>query len=491
VPQDTLVDIWNEALRRIQEHLARRSFDTWIRPIALLEATDDTVTLGVPSSFFQDWVEEHYRPLLQEALDAVTGRPSRLRFLVTEAAPAVTPGAGNGDARDEGSAPAGDGAGADRACAPPGHGLGRVSPLVSPPATRRAPVAAAQRRGPLPGIHERHTFEHFVVGASNEFAYAAALGVVDQPGLLYNPLFVYGGVGLGKTHLLHAIGHRIAQRNPAARVYYLTSEKFMTEMIRSIQRGTTMDFKRKYRSLDVLLIDDIQFLSGKESTQEEFFHTFNALYDAQKQIILTADCPPKEISGLEERLVSRVSWGLVADIQLPDLETRVAILRKFAELKEIEIDDDVALLIARNVKTNIRDLEGCLNRLHALAASARRRIDVDFASRMLGDLFRGHHQALSPRRIMHAVCSVFEVSPEVLVSKKRTKAVALPRQIAMYFMRTQTSLSLVEIGRRIGDRDHSTVIHAVDKIERVKTQDVALRAKMAKVARELGVDLAS
>ncbi len=439
---------WDRVRQRLQGHVSARSFDTWINPIAVLSTAADELTLGVPSTFFLDWIEEHYRHLLEECVASVVGNAVRLRFVVNDAAEVET-----------------------------------VVPERPTP-----PPAPPQR---LPTTHNRHTFEHFVVGSSNEFACAAALAVVEQPGLLYNPLFIYGGVGLGKTHMLHAISHKIAERNPEARLCYLTSEKFMLEMIRSIQRGSTMDFKRKYRSVDVLMIDDIQFLSGKESTQEEFFHTFNTLYDAQKQIVITADCPPKEITGLAERLISRVSWGLVADIQTPDFETRVAILRKFAELKQIDLRDDVALLIATNVRTNIRDLEGCLNRLHALAARAGRRIDVEFAERTLGDLFRGHHQAISPTRILQVVSSIFEVKPEVLISKKRTKAIALPRQIAMYFMRTHTSLSLAEIGRKVGDRDHSTVIHAVDKIERMKNESIELRAQMAKVARDLGVEIAS
>jgi chromosomal replication initiator protein len=437
--------------QRLREQLPTRTYDTWIAPIGLLAINDGEFALAVPSAFHSDWIEQHYGKQLEELLTSAHGAPARIRFVVQEGT--------------------------------------QAEELVPARPTPQRPTPPRPSLPSLPSMHQRHTFEHFVVGSSNEFACAASLAVVEQPGIAYNPLFIYGGVGLGKTHILHAIAHKIRERNPDAKVCYLTSEKFMLEMIRSIQRNSTMEFKRRYRTLDVLLIDDIQFLSGKESTQEEFFHTFNSLYDAQKQIVITADCPPKEINGLAERLISRVSWGLVADVQPPDFEMRVAILRKFAEFKGIDLRDEIALFIARSVKSNIRQLEGCLTRLHAF--SRGRRVDVEMAEEILGDLVHGTREAVSPKRILNVVCSVFEVKEEVLLSKKRTKSVALPRQIAMYFMRTHTSLSLVEIGRKVGDRDHSTVIHAVDKIERLLTEDSDLRRQMGKVARELGVEMAS
>jgi chromosomal replication initiator protein len=337
------------------------------------------------------------------------------------------------------------------------------------------------------GLNHRHTFETFVVGRSNNFAYATALAVADRPGIVYNPLFIYGGVGLGKTHILHAIGARALESNRDLRVVYVTGEDFTNLLIKSIQRGKAMDFKSRYRTVDILLIDDIQFLRGKDSTQEEFFHTFNTLHQAQRQIVITSDRPPKEVDGLEERLISRFGWGLVADIQPPDLETRTAILRKFAEYHGTTLREDVALLIAQNVKTNIRDLEGCLTRLLALARNHQTSLDHSFAERALDDFLRSQRRALSPRKILEVVAQVYELGLDDLRSKTRTNAIALPRQVAMFLMREHTGLSFSDIGRDLGNRDHTTVMYGYEKILTRLPVDGELRANVAEIRRVLGI----
>jgi chromosomal replication initiator protein len=406
--------VWDRVQERLRGQVPDRSFETWIRPLSLLAIEDGSVVLGAPSSFFMDWVDEHYRPAIETCSAAEFGHPVKVLF----------------------------------------------------------------------SIHNhRHSFENFVVGRSNQFASAAAQAVAEQPGMIYNPLFVYGGVGLGKTHILHAIGARVKQLNHDARAVYVTGENFMIEMINAIQRGRAIEFKHRYRSMDLLLIDDVQFLAGKESTQEEFFHTFNSLHQAHKQIVLTSDRQPKELDGLEERLISRFGWGLVTDIQPPDLETRVAILRKHAEFYGIALPDDVALLIGQNIKSNIRDLEGCLTRLIAQARNSDSEIDLPFAEQALNDLFRSQRRALNPRRIAEVVCQVYEVELGQLKGRRRTNAIALPRQIA----RRHTGMSLAEIGREFGGRDHTTVMHACEKIERQSAEDPDLRATLSEVARTLGV----
>ena len=455
--------LWSSVLETLRTQIAERSYETWIRPIDAVRCMDGTLVLGVPSSFFQDWVEEHYRPLIERAVAQAIAQPLFVRFEIHEKDESA-----EASQRQESDTP-------------------RAEPLVPSVANNTMPAPAPS---PRHSIYSRHTFEHFVVGKSNEFAIAAALAVVEQPARAYNPLFIYGGVGLGKTHILRAVGQRLASRHPNMKISYLTSERFMNHMIRSIKGGTTIEFKRKYREIDCLLIDDIQFLAGKDATQEEFFHTFNSLYDAQKQIIITADCPPKQIQGLEDRLISRMGWGLICDIKPPAFETRVAILHQFAEWKSIDLHRDVALLIAENVTANIRELESCLNRLHARAHSLGRRVDVELAKQLLADLFQNDEpdsDPTSPERIVEEVCRAFGVSLSEVRGKRRTRAIALPRQVAMFLLRDLTTLSLQEIGKRLGDRDHSTVLHACSKIGRMKADDPGVRQKLAEVTRSLGV----
>ncbi|HEY8469756.1 MAG TPA: chromosomal replication initiator protein DnaA, partial [Longimicrobiales bacterium] len=335
-------------------------------------------------------------------------------------------------------------------------------------------------------LNERYTFDRFVVGANNQLAAAAAHAVAEAPARMYNPLFIYGGVGLGKTHLMHAIGHAVLAREPSKRVVYLSSERFTNELINAIQSGTTAEFRKLYRQIDLLLVDDIQFLEGKRQTQEEFFHTFNALYEAQRQIVLTSDRPPKEIPGLEERLVSRFEWGLVTDIKPPDLETRAAILRKKAEEDQLVLADEVLDFIARNCRSSVRELEGAIIKLLAYSSLTRREITIDLAREALGGVLRAQEPPeLTPDLIRAQVAQSWGVTVEALSSKRRTKDLTVPRQVAMYLMRQLLGLSLVEIGRLFGGRDHSTVIHSIEKVEQEMAADPAFRARVEAIRAEL------
>ncbi len=341
----------------------------------------------------------------------------------------------------------------------------------------------------LPGtaLNERYTFDRFVVGTNNQLAAAACHAVAEAPSRMYNPLFIYGGVGLGKTHLMHAIGHEILRRDPTKRVAYISSERFTNEMVVSIQEGRMPEFRRRYREIDLLLIDDIHFLGEKERTQEEFFHTFNALHDAQRQIVLTSDRPPKEINGLEDRLVSRFEWGLVTDIKPPDLETREAILRKKAEDDQLILADEVLQFIARNCRSNVRELEGAIIKLLAYSSLTRREITVDLAREALGGvLVAPMPPERSPEAIRARVAAEWGVTVEGLVSKKRTKELTVPRQVAMYLIRELCGLPLVEIGKLFGGRDHSTVIHSIEKVEDDMRTDEKFRARVEGLRRELG-----
>ncbi|MCM8761245.1 MAG: chromosomal replication initiator protein DnaA, partial [Candidatus Omnitrophica bacterium] len=331
------------------------------------------------------------------------------------------------------------------------------------------------------GLQERYSFDHFVIGPSNRFAHAAALAVSDSPAKAYNPLFIYGGVGLGKTHLMHAIGHRVLQKSPKARVLYISSEEFTNQLISAIQNRTTLKFREKYRSVDILLIDDIHFIAGKEATQEEFFHTFNALYDAHKQIVVSSDRPPKEIERLEERLVSRFEWGLVTDIQPPDFETRIAILKKKSEKETIVLPEDVFYFLAEKIRTNIRELEGALIRVVAYAKLVGKDVSVELAKEVLKDMIIEGEKKVTIELIQKKVSEYFDIKLSDMRAKKRSKAIAYPRQIAMYLARQLTDYSLPEIGEQFGGRDHTTVIHAYDKIENDLKNKRGLKAIVDKV----------
>jgi chromosomal replication initiator protein len=444
--------LWDRILDEIQRRLPTpQAFDTWFQPLRPRVVSDVVLELDVPNLFFAEWIQQHYFEPLCEAAFAVLACSPAIRFTVSPELAVVPP-----------------------RTAPP---LVPTSPVA---VTRSAPIV--DPRPDSSGLIPRYTFSTFVVGASNHMSHAASAAVGEQPGQIYNPLVIYGGVGLGKTHLMHAIGHRIREDRPNAVIYYMSAEKFMNQMIASIQTGNSLAFREKYRRADLLLIDDVQFLATKDATQEEFFHTFNALYEEQKQIVLTSDKPPREIEGLAERLVSRFNQGLVTDVKPPELETRVAILQKRAAADRFYLPGSIALLIASHVKGNVRELEGCLLRLMAYTSIARKAEPTEeMAEEILREFVQAESLAIEPESIVHIVDAHYGITREQLKGKRRTNSVALPRQIAMFLMRRMTTLSLSEIGRFF-DRDHTTVIHACDKIERLRAADRQMRDTVERLA---------
>ena len=426
-----LDSLWAQLLESISRKLPPAVFDSWVRPCRLLAVEGDHLRIGAPNPFSRDWLAQHHLDALQHAAQEVVGGHPRVTVVVdeaatTESAPAVT--------------------------SPRGGGAGTVE-----------------------GLNPRYTFDTFVVGSSNQFAQAACQAVAELPSRAYNPLFIYGGVGLGKTHLLHAVGHQSVRLFPGMAVVYISSVRFTNELINAIRYDRTAEFRARYRTIDLLLIDDIQFISGKERTQEEFFHTFNDLYESRKQIIVSSDCSPKEIPEIEERLRSRFEWGLIADIQPPDFETRVAILKKKAALERVRLTDDVAYLNASRIKSNIRELEGSLTRMIALCALTGREMTVDLAQEVLGELWGEEEKLITIDQIQRKVCDFFGIRLSDLKAKNRTKAIAFPRQIAMYLARQLTHASLSEVGRAFGGKDHTTVLHAVDKVQVLLQEDPKLR----------------
>jgi chromosomal replication initiator protein len=416
--------LWAQAQLKIKEKIGSGSYDTWMKPVKASTLGESTLTLKVPNPFFIQWLEQHYLSFIKEAVREAAQKEISVVFVSPNQPPAPV-----------------------------------IIEKPSFPVQAAAPEAESQLR-------ERYTFDNFVVGKSNEFAHAAALAVAGGPGRVYNPFFIYGGSGLGKTHLTHAIGNFLRAKKPKSKIFYTPAENFMNEMVVAMQNRKMLEFKNRYRSLDVLLIDDVQFLSEKMGMQEEIFHTFNTLYDSRKQIVLTSDRPPKEISHLEERLVSRFQSGLVADIQTPDLETRIAILRKKAEQDAIKVPDDVLLFIAGAIKSNIRELEGSLVRVTAFASVADRELTLDLAQEALKHMISSKPKNVTVENIQRSVANYFSVSEEALRSNKRTKELVLPRHIAMYLTRTLTDSSLNDIGKRFGGKDHSTVHHAIEKTKK-------------------------
>ncbi len=439
VDTTSVTGVWQAALRRIEARLSKPSFESFVKAMAPIAIQGDVVVFSVPSRLAKEWVETRYAGLIRTALQEVLTRPVGVQVVVSEE-PAPAP-----------------------------------SPAPPPP---RIPE----------GLHlsPKYTFDTFVIGSGNRFAHAAAMAVAEAPARAYNPLFIYGGVGLGKTHLLQAIGHHVIHRKQLHRVAYISSEKFTNELINAIRDDRTLEFRTKYRNVDVLLIDDIQFLAGKERTQEEFFHTFNTLHEASRQIIITSDRPPKEIPTLEDRLRSRFEWGLIADIQPPDVETRIAILRKKAELDGIGVPDEVAEFIAQRIQSNIRELEGALIRVVAYANLTRSAITVELAIEILKELLPA-----SPARpvtistIQKVVAEHFGMRVEEMRAKRRTKGVAFPRQVAMYLSRELTDASLPRIGDEFGGRDHTTVMHACDRVKEALSQDAHLAAALKNVVDNL------
>lgn len=424
--------LWDRILAHLEGKVPEQALETWIRPGRLISVKDGHLEIGVPNQFSRTWLMEHYmEPLLQAARECL-GREASIAWVVEPEREPARKGFG----------------GAERPGYPP---RGFYSP------------------------NPKYAFDTFVVGSSNQFAQAACRAVAEQPSRAYNPLFIYGGVGLGKTHLLHAIGNQLTTNNSGPSVFYLSSERFTNDLINAIRYDRTAEFRAKYRSIDVLLIDDIQFIAGKERTQEEFFHTFNDLYESHKQIVLSSDSLPKEIPEMEERLRSRFEWGLIADIQPPDFETRVAILKKKAAAEGVNLSDEVAYLIAGKVKSNIRELEGSMTRILAFGSLTGRALSVDLAQEVLQNIWGREEKLLTVEHIQRHVAEGFGVKPSDLRARNRTRAVSFPRQVAMYLARQLTQTSLSEIGRAFGGKDHTTVIHAVEKIQTLLKDDPKLR----------------
>lgn len=448
-PNTNMNKSWVDVLEFISPKVGDEAIDTWFQPLELEGITEEQATIRVPNRFFGEWLGRNYKDLLIEAFHHTEGiKPTEIIFVLKEE-------------KDRESLQA----------------VASVKKESYPP-----PLTSKARRQPLP--NPKYTFDTFVVGASNQFAHAACLAVAESPAKSYNPLFIYGGVGLGKTHLLNAIGNYIADRTDQ-RIAYVTTEQFTNEVINSIRYDKMMELRRRYRNVDMLLIDDIQFLAGKERTQEEFFHTFNSLYEAGKQIVLSSDRFPKEMPSMEERLRSRFEWGLIADLQQPDVETRIAILRKKSEEEGIAINEDVIQLLAANLKSNIREIEGALIRLGAYASLTGQQITVDMAKNILRDLIGGKRKVITAEDIQEAVASRFQVKISDLKSKRRTKTLVYPRQIAMFLCRDLTDASFPEIGRDFGGKDHTTIIHACKQMKKAQETDATLRTTLESLKEEI------
>jgi chromosomal replication initiator protein len=449
-------EVWSRLLDQARREIPEQTFRTWLEPTEALEFDGKTVYVGTPDQFAADWNDSKHSQLLSSLAPIALGHPLQIVFRVHE----------ERKRRSQ----------MDLFVAPPGQSMPKVDRPSQPVST--APLSA------------RYTFEHFVIGKSNELAYAAADAVAQAPGRVYNPLFIYGDTGLGKTHLMQAVAHEILRRDPATRVLYIGTEQFTNEYVAAIQSRTTQDFRRRYRETDLLLVDDVHFLKGKEATQEEFFHTFNALYEGGRQIIMTSDRAPSEIPGIESRLVSRFQWGMVADIELPDLEHRIAILQHKAHMDHLEhtVPDGVIRFIAENVRSSVRELEGSVIKLLAYASLKHRDITVDLAREALRDKLRiteshlpGAPAGLSVETIQHAVAKEWGVTVDGLKSKTRTKTLTIPRQAAMYLCREVLGLQLVEIGNAFGGRDHSTVIHSLERASSLLTTDPMFQAHVERI----------
>lgn len=452
--------IWKEVLARIAEQVNEGTYRIWFEPTEGLGFEDNAFLVGVASEFARDWIQTRFTRLIEDTLCQVLGDSVECRVVVS---PDLAHRLGRVDTQRLHEPTNDRRSGGQISDSPSTSGSSRIL-------TREQVSANSSARGL--GLNEKYTFESFVIGPSNRFAHAAALAAAESPGTVYNPLFIYGGVGLGKTHLLQAIGHYVCRNTPELKVRFVTIEVFMNDFINSLRDDTIEGFKRRYRDNDVLLIDDVQFLERKEQTQEEFFHTFNALYEAGKQIVLTCDRHPKALQTLEDRLVSRFEWGLITDIQPPDLETRIAILRKRVQVEQLPIaDEEVLTLIASRVPTNIRELEGCLTRVAAFASFTRRPITVDLAREVLRDIPETAATRITVPQIISAVCHATGVSHAEIVGDKRSRNIVEARHIAMYLARDLTDVSLPQIGEHFGGRDHTTVLHAVEKVKKLLHHD--------------------
>ena len=435
-----IVSLWDKTLQLIKGELSRPSFNAFFKQIVPLKIYENDLILLVPNEFTKSILEDRYLTLIEGSINQLSLKKYNIKFVLNES---------------------------------------EIENLEEE--DRPANIKKS-----CPNLNPKYTFDTFVIGNSNRFAHAACVAVAESPAKAYNPLFLYGGVGLGKTHLMHAIGHHIISEKKDPKVAYVSSEKFTNELINSIKNDRNEEFRNKYRNVDILLIDDIQFIAGKEGTQEEFFHTFNALHEANKQIIISSDRPPKEIPTLEDRLRSRFEMGLITDIQAPDFETRIAILRKKAQMESIDVPNEVTTYIAKNIKSNIRELEGALTRVVAYSSLTNRSISFDLATEALKDIITSSKtEEITVNRIKEKVSNVFNIKMEDFNSKKRTRSIAYPRQIAMYISRELTDLSLPKIGEEFGGRDHTTVIHAHDKISKDIQENEDVKAKIDKIISEL------
>jgi chromosomal replication initiator protein len=439
------MNLWDQILARIETKVNRHSFYTWFRPTTFVTEDRASVTVRVPNTLFKDWLTKHYSGVLAEAMSEVK-RPNLVVSFVADS---------------------------------PSESTAGVQLSVHEAAIAESGAALPSTSPSPAGLNPRYTFDSFIVGSSNQFAHAACRAVAEAPSRSYNPLFIYGGVGLGKTHLMHAVGQYVLQHDRDLKLTYISSERFMNEMINAVRYDRVLDFRERYRSVDVLLVDDIQFLAGKEGTQTEFFHTFNALYDSQKQIVLSSDCPPHEIPALEERLRSRFEWGLTADIQSPDLETKVAILKKKSETEAVPLPDNVAMYIAGKIKSNIRELEGSLIRLIAYASLTGQEMSLPLAQEVLKNILDHDEKAVTIEVIQKFVAEYYNLKLVDLKSRNNSKSIAMPRQIAMYLCKGLTHASLPEIGRSFGGKHHSTVIHSIRKVEDMRKKSADFNSLMS------------
>jgi chromosomal replication initiator protein len=438
VKVDSMEDLWPKVIDSLRERVGQQNFDIWIKPIHFVSKEGEKVELEVPNRFFKEWINEHYSPHIKEAISLYTHMPCQLQFRI----------------RNEKM-----------------NGKDLISQPL--PSHEQQVLHSFQ-----PIFNPKYTFDHFVVGASNQFAHAACLAVADLPAKNYNPLFIYGGVGLGKTHLLHAIGYHILQHRTlpdVRKICYISSEEFTNELINSLRYEKMDEFRNKFRRMDILLIDDIQFIAGKERTQAEFFHTFNSLYEARKQIVVTSDKFPKDIPNFEERLRSRFEWGLIADIQPPDIETKVAILRKKAENENIALPNDVAFFLASQIDSNVRILEGSLIRIGAFASLTKTTIDIQLAKEVLKNIIKPKEEFVSIDLVQKVVSTFFNIKISDLKVKRKNKGYVVPRQIAMFLSRKLTNASLLEIGDKFGGKDHSTVLHSIKKVEEKMSKEASFK----------------
>jgi chromosomal replication initiator protein len=458
----TAREVWSRLLDRAKQELPEQTFRTWLEPTEPLSLDGGTLFVGAPDQFAADWNESKHADLLAGLAPIALGHPLKVAFRVNE----------------------------ERKTRP------QMDLFVAPPSSeQKSDSQARQKQNTFAPLSDRYTFDHFVIGKSNELAAAAAHAVSQSPGKVYNPLFLYGDTGLGKTHLMQAVAHEILLRRPETRIAFVGTEQFTNDLVGAIQGRTTQDFRRRYRELDLLLIDDVHFLKGKEATQEEFFHTFNALYEAGRQIVLTSDRPPSEIPGLETRLISRFQWGMVADIELPDVEHRIAILRHKAELDHLEltIPEDVIRFIAEHIRSSVRELEGSIIKLLAYASLRHREVTVDLAREALRDKLRAAGESdqdsqdgkLDVSAIQQVVAREWGVTPDGLKSKTRTKTLTTPRQVGMFLARELLGTPLVELGQAFGGRDHSTVIHSIDRVNHGLGTDPAFALRVQKLRSSL------